>query len=66
MLPIDVLKKFKEIFPIKDDNIECWWPNGKNSIRVRLTNHIELVLTYSSSKKWRLETVDSFNEKEKK
>lgn len=66
MLPIDVLKKFKEIFPIKDDSVECWWPNGKNSIRVRLTNHIELVLTYSSSKKWRLETVDSFNEKEKK
>ena len=65
MLHIDVLKRFKEIFPIKDGSIEYWWPNGKNSIRVRLKNSFELVLTYLSNKKWRLETVESFNENDK-
>lgn len=65
MLHIDVLKRFKKIFPIKDGSIEYWWPNGKNSIRVRLENSVELVLTYLSNKKWRLETVESFNENDK-
>lgn len=65
MLHIVVLKRFKEIFPIKDDSIEYWCPNGKNSIRVRLKNRVELVLTYLSNKKWRLETVESFNENDK-
>ena len=65
MLHIDVLKRFKEIFPIKDDSIEYWFPNGKNSIRVLLKNRVELVLTYLSNKKWRLETVESFNENDK-
>lgn len=37
-----------------------WFPNGLNSIRVRLTNKDEFIFTYNSDKNWCYETVDSY------
>ena len=60
MLHTEVFDKFKEISHIKDESIECWFPNGRNSVRVRLRSRIELVLTYWSQLNWKLETLNSF------
>lgn len=71
MLHKDILKRFKKIYPIDDEDIECWFPNGKGSIRIRLKKGSEeskfwqggdLILTFRSWKDWRLETVDSYLE----
>jgi hypothetical protein len=55
-----LLTKFMEIYPISYEEIECWFPNGKNSIRVRLKGNDDLILTYISKKKWKIESVDSW------
>lgn len=51
---------FKMLFGAHLGDIDTWFPNGKNSIRVRLTIHKEVIFTYVNDKKWRLETVDMF------
>ena len=57
----DVLKYFKEISPLGDVRIETWYPNGKNSIRLRISEwNTELIFTYNSPRRWRIETVDFF------
>jgi hypothetical protein len=60
MLHNELFDMFKRIAKIPDENIDCWFPNGKDSVRVRLVGGLELVLTYKSMTMWRLETVDSF------
>lgn len=40
--------------------VKAWFPNGKNSIRIRDFEHNEFVFTYNSPKDWKFETVDSF------
>lgn len=37
-----------------------WFPNGKNSVRVRQTDGQDYVFTYQGKRNWRFETVDSF------
>lgn len=57
----DVMKWFELYFPdYSGDNITMWFPNGKNSIRVRQKNGQEFVFTYISSKDWLFETVSHF------
>jgi hypothetical protein len=65
----NVWEKFKECNGIVTDMVSCWFPNGKNSIRIRLKEDREefkswagndLVFTYKSKKEWKLETVDSY------
>jgi hypothetical protein len=51
---------FKIYFPQFFDQVEEWWPCGKNCIRVRLENGRDYVFTYNGGKHWRLETVESF------
>jgi hypothetical protein len=55
-----IWEKFKEHNGSVSDIVTCWFPNGKNSIRVRLRESGDLIFTYISKKKWRLETVDSY------
>ena len=57
-----IWNKFKECNGALEDIVTCWFPNGKNSIRVRLRESGDLIFTYISKKKWRLETVDSYLE----
>lgn len=56
------MKKFVEVSRIGEDLIELWFPNGKGSVRVRLKDRSELIFTYNDSKRWRLETIESFKE----
>lgn len=61
MVHTDVYKWFALYFPdYAGDRVDKWFPNGKNSIRVRQTNGQEFIFTYNSQKDWRLETVNSF------
>lgn len=78
MYHTDVLVLFQDIFYVTEE-IEDWFPNGKNSIRIRLkeTNTLpfavnkgeDLIFTAASRNEWHLETIDSWiksiKEKEK-
>ena len=55
-----VWEKFKECSGSVTDIVSCWFPNGGNSIRVRLADNTDLIFTYKSKKKWKIETVDSY------
>lgn len=41
-------------------NVVEWFPNGKNSIRVRLTNGQDYIFTYINESEWSFETVDRY------
>lgn len=57
----DVYKWFELYFPnYTGGNVEIWFPNGKNSIRVRQTNKQEFIFTYNGKDDWRFETAKSF------
>ena len=60
MLQREVFDKFKFYCPKFAEVSEMWFPNGKNSIRVRLNNRKEVVFTFNSELDWRFETVESF------
>lgn len=56
-------KVFKALFPQYDDKVEEYYPNGRNSIRVRLTLGYDVIFSYdeeSYNKYWTLEIVPSF------
>jgi hypothetical protein len=55
MIHSEVLKKFKELLNIGD--IDVYFPNGFNSIRIRLMTGSEIVFTYENDHKWCIETV---------
>lgn len=40
--------------------IDVWFSNGKDSIRVRYTDKTELVFTYHDKNNWKLETLNEF------
>ena len=56
----DVLYNFKRIFPNLWERIEVWYPNGRNSVRVRFTGWTECTFTYFSPTDWKFETLHSF------
>lgn len=60
MLQHEIYKLFCDRFPEYCRPDDIWFPNGKNSVRIRQSNGQELVFTYHSRKNWRLETVESF------
>lgn len=61
-----IYRIFKNYFPnFVWDRTATWYPNGRDSIRVKNAAGEELIFTYSSEKNWRLETIDSFLEKMK-
>lgn len=55
-----ILYYFKKHMPAEAKDIIQWFPNGLNSIRVRLSNKEEFIFTYDSEKRWCYETVDSY------
>lgn len=61
MIHKDVYKFFKMYFPsYTDNNVDVWFPNGKDSIRVREKNGFEFIFTYHDKNNWKLETINSF------
>lgn len=61
MTHISVYKRFELSCPIiSSGDIENWYPNGKDSIRLRFSNGRQLIFTYYGKEAWRLETIDSF------
>ena len=62
---MNVLEQFNNLFPHLKDDVDVWFQNGKNSIRVRFRNVAlpELVFTFDSKKNWTLETVNNFYKK---
>ena len=57
----DILKYFELYFPhYAGDKIEVWFPNGKDSIRIRQKNKQDFVFTYHGTANWRFETIESF------
>lgn len=60
MLQKTVYERFTEYFPTFANEATAWFPNGRNSVRVRLLSKRDLVFTYNDISDWSLETVDSF------
>lgn len=63
----EIMKWFELYFPdYAGSRIDLWFPNGRNSIRIRQKNGQEFIFTYHNRKNWKFETVDSFlNERRK-
>ena len=55
-----IYEKFKEIYQTIDSEVDCWFPNGKGSIRIRSKIYGEMIFTYWSKKRWRIESVESY------
>ena len=67
MTHTNVFKRFQTMFPKLNYHDAIWFPNGKDSIRMRgLYNFdgtkCDFIFTYHGKTNWRLETVDSFLE----
>ena len=59
MLQEEVFHQLSRYFPEYYENTKEWFPNGKDSIRVRLYSGSDFVFTYHSDNDWCFETVDS-------
>lgn len=60
MIHTIIIEIFKQNFPQYKDNITEWYPNGKNSIRVKLKDKTEIVYTHNSDRNWSLESKKHF------
>lgn len=60
MVHTEVYKRFNDILPQDSKHVEAWFPNGRNSIRLRMLNKREYVFTYNDSKDWHFETIKSY------
>ena len=56
----EIYEKLLKTLPIDGQDVECWFPNGKNSVRVRSRCYGEFIFTYKNKKEWRMESVDSY------
>ena len=65
MKHVEVYEKLKELFPMYVENSEDWFPNGKDSIRVRIKSGSDFIFTYHNFYDWCYETLESFIRKMK-
>ena len=57
----DVYEEFKALLPDYAEDVSDWFPNGKDSVRIRLgKTHQEFIFTIRSSEEWRFETLANF------
>ena len=55
-----VLQIFSKILPELAKQIDQHWPNGRNSVRIKLRNGTQVVFTVLERDLWRLESLHSF------
>lgn len=61
MAHIDIYKIFNQMFPNYSGlKVATWYPNGRNSIRVKHTNKREFIFTFNGPSDWKFETIESF------
>ncbi len=51
---------FKECLPEQAKKVTEYFPNGKNSIRVRQANKQEFIFSFNGIKAWKFETISQF------
>lgn len=56
----EIFKKFNNIFSGIVPEVNEWFANGKDSIRVRIKNGSDFIFTYKSDTEWKYETLDSY------
>ena len=62
MVHSKIFGRYKKMFYMDAPNVKVWYPNGFNSIRIRLFNKDEFVFSYTKDDIWNLETLDNFIE----
>lgn len=60
MVHAEIYKKLKDMFPECYKKCTEYFPNGKNSIRVRNAKKEDMIFTFNGKSNWKLESVDSF------
>lgn len=60
MLHDDVYKQFTGYFLPLSHWVKEWFPNGKNSVRIRMKDGKDYVFTYDGKDDWCFETADCF------
>lgn len=60
MLHKYVYEVFEKKFNKLAQQIDTWFPNGQNCIRIRLEDKNEYIFTFNSESDWSLETVNSY------
>lgn len=60
MVHPEVFKKFKTLVPFYADRAIDWFPNGYNSIRVRLDDNEDYIFSIYEGTSWCFETIDSY------
>ena len=67
MTHTDLFKMFKTFFPLYAEMAKEYFPNGKNSIRVRMDGiNKDYIFTFHDKNDWKFETVNSFLKNNKK
>lgn len=51
---------FSPCLPDQAKEVKEYFPNGKNSIRIRKTNGQEFIFSLREPKAWKFETIDQF------
>lgn len=67
MLHDDVFKQYKKHFPREFKETSTWFPNGRNSVRVRLVSRPDdYIFTYHNAREFVFEPVEIFIKRLKK
>ena len=67
MTHTDLFKMFKTFFPLYAEMSKEYFPNGRNSIRVRMDGiNKDYIFTFHDKNDWKFETVNSFLKNNKK
>lgn len=56
-----IYEKFKSMTEFGNTNVTEWFPNGRNSVRLRIKGcHSEMIFTFNGENKWSYETIDNY------